>query len=161
MTMLNLEALLDESMDAVEEAPNYVTPENGVYILEVVDTGAEAVEAKPAKDGQEAKDGYVRLKHVYSIKEVISQEGEPIAVNSLFSDSWMATDTGLPHFKTRTLDIAEANGEDREALGKLKLGEMLAGVKGLVFKVVIKKVARAGAGNEGRYNTRLENIQKV
>jgi hypothetical protein len=152
--MLNLDALLDQSMAEVEAAPNYVEPENGHYILTVADTSAD--KKKSTKEGQE---DYVVLKHQYRIDEVKQQEGMPIAPGSLFSDQWMLTDKGLPYFKARTLDIAEANGEDREALGGLKLSEMLAGVKDMQFQCIIKKTPRSD--DSGRFNIRIESIAAV
>lgn len=154
MSMLNLDALLDQSMAEVEAAPNYVEPENGQYILTVEDTGADQVKSKEA-----GKDDYVRLKHVYKIEQVVQQEGMPIAPGSLFSDSWMFSDAGLPYFKARSCDIAEANGEDREAIGGLKVSELLAGVKGMTFQCVIKKTPRKD--DPTRYNIRIENICAV
>lgn len=153
-TILNLDALLDQSMEEVAEAPNYVQPETGVYVLTVVDTSAQKNKSKDAD-----KPDYVTLHHVYRIDGVEQQEGMPIAPGSLFTDRWMAQDKGLEFFKTRFLDIAEANGEDRNELSKLKLGEMLEGAKGMTFKCVIAKVSR-GTDDKGveRFNTRINNI---
>ncbi len=141
-------------MAEVEAAPNYVEPENGIYILTVADTAAEQKKSK-----EEGKDDYVQLKHVYQIDKVIQQEGMPIAPGSLFSDQWMFNDKGLPYFKARSCDIAEANGESREEIGALKVGELLSGVKGMSFQCVIKKTPRKDA--EGRFNIRIESISAV
>ena len=156
MPMLNLDALLDSSMDAVKEAPNYVQPENGIYHLEVVET-----EIKKNTSKEEGKDDYATMHHEYKILKVEQQEGMPIAEGSLFGDRWMYQDKGLEYFKTRTLDIAEANGEERAAVAGLSLRDMLTGVKGMTFKCVITKSARTGAGQEGKFNTRISNIQAI
>lgn len=152
--MLNLDAILDTSMEEVQEAPNYVVPENGIYVLRVANT-----EAKTNKSKEEGKEDYVTLHHEYEILEVVEQEGLPIAPGSLFGDRWMFQEKGLEYFKTRTLDIAEANGEDRTEIGRLKLSEMLQGVKDMTFKCVIAKSPRSD--DPTRFNTRISNICKA
>lgn len=164
-TMLNLDELLDSSMEDVETAPDYVEPENGVYILKVAEAKIEQGSITDPAKVQKAKDEgkpttFARLRHTYSIEQVISQEqGTPIKPGSMFSDQWMASkESGLPYFKARTIAIAVANGEDGDTIGKLSIREMLEGVTDLSFRCVIKKTPRSD--NSGRFNIRVEQISE-
>lgn len=158
MSILDLEAILGESMESVEAAPDYVQLDTGVYTLVISDTGIKKQKrdlTKPENAGKDAE--YVQLSHTYAVEAVHECEGKlPPAIGSLTTDTWMYGETGLPYFKARTLAICEANGEDPEQIGKLSLGEQLEGVKGLRFKVSVTKQERTDA--PGRFNTRFSNI---
>lgn len=162
MSMLNLEAILGESMAAVEAAPDYVQLETGVYVLEVVDTGIKKQKRDMSKEQNKDKDPeFVQLSHTYKVVEVVQTDGSvlPVAVGSLTTDTWMYGEAGLPHFKARTIAIAEAAGTPKEEVENLALGEMLEGVKGLKFKVAVAKTARSD--DPTRFNTRFSNFTPV
>lgn len=162
-SILNLDALLDQSMEAVEAAPNFVDLETGIYILEVLEGKADKQktkdEAKAKAEGKPLE--YVVLKHQYKVIEVIQTEGNaiPVAAGSLCSDQWQLGEKGLPHFKTRTTAIAVANGEDAATVDTLTVGQCLQAVKGLTFKCSARKQERSD--KPGFYNVRIENIQSV
>lgn len=161
MGMLDLDSLLDQDLANVEAAPNYVTPENGVYRLKV--TEAKAEEKKSSKPEAGKPDHYAVIVLQYSIEQVYEQqEGTlPVAPGSLFSDQFQFSDKGLPYLKTRLAEILTANGEDGTAIvNSTKMSALLAGIKDMEFEVRIKKVAQKkdGVVVEGQYNTRLENI---
>lgn len=164
MSLLNLDELLSQSMSAVEAAPNYVDLETGVYILEVVEAKADKKktkdEAKAKAEGKPLE--YVQLIHQYKVVEVLQTEADklPVAAGSLCSDQWGLNEKGLPYFKTRTADIAVANGEERATVDTLSIKECLDAVKGLQFKCSAKKVVRMDNGQE-RTNVRIENISAV
>lgn len=160
MSILNLEEMLGESMQEVEAAPNYVTLETGSYILVVKDTDAKKMKAKDEekakKEGKPTE--FVQLQHLYEVEEVLSTEGNamPVAAGSLTTDTWQFTEQGKPYFKSRTVDIAVANGEDGEAIGALSAGDMLQGVKGMRFKCTATKTPRSD--NPAFFNVRISNI---
>lgn len=162
MSILDLDAELSQSLSATEAAPDYVTPENGVYILTVKDTSAEK---KDFKDKEKARkegkgDQFIQLKAVYTIDEVIEQEGAPIKAGSMFSEQWVFGDPGTSYFKARVRDIAVATGAKEEDIDGLSVKEALEAMKGLSFKVNIKQNKRQVEGNE-MINVRLNNVRPV
>jgi hypothetical protein len=161
MGMLNLDAMLDSDLSAVEAAPNYITPENSICRLEVVDAKAEEKKSTKKEPGQ--PDSYVVLILQYGIVSVYEQEEGtmPMAPGSIFSDQFQFSDKGLPYFKTRAAEIISASGEDgAEVVNSTKMSAILLGLKGMQFDARIKKIQqrRDGVIIEGQFNTRLENI---
>lgn len=148
-TLLNLDDMLGQSLETVQAAPDFVQLENGVYILSVKDTKAEK---KASKD--KAKGDYILLTLQYEVAEVIEQEGTPIKVGSLTSESFMFTEQGLPYFKGRVAQIAVANNGSEEDVNGLSVKEALDAVKGMAFKVNAKQ-----SKNGERVNIRLQNIR--
>lgn len=148
-TLLNLDDLLGQSLESVEAAPEFVQLENGVYTLTVSEAKAEK---KASKD--KAKGDYILLTLQYKVEEVVEQEGTPIKVGSLTSESFMFTEQGLPYFKGRIAQIAVANNGSEEDVNGLSVKEALEAVKGMSFKVNAKQ-----SKNGDRVNVRLQNIR--
>lgn len=148
-TLLNLDDMLGQSLETVQAAPDFVQLENGVYVLTVKETKAEK---KASKD--KAKGDYILLTLQYEVAEVIEQEGTPIKVGSLTSESFMFTEQGLPYFKGRVAQIAVANNGSEEDVNGLSVKEALDAVKGMAFKVNAKQ-----SKNGERVNIRLQNIR--
>lgn len=162
MTMLNLDELLDQDLSNVQAAPNYITPEESILDLEVVDAkGDKKTRANP-EPGQDKE--YIVLLLTYAIDGVVEQkEGTmPMAPGSLFSDQFQYNEKGLPFFKSRVLDIIKANSpEDVEAASVAKVSELLSGIKGMKFRAAVKRrVSKGKEGNE-MINIRLEGISPV
>lgn len=151
MSLLNLDDLLGQSLDSVEAAPEFVQLENGLYNLSVKDTKAEK---KASKD--KTKGDYILLTLQYQVEEVHEQEGTPIKVGSLTSESFMMSEQGLPYFKGRIAQIAVANGGSEDDVNGLSVKEALEAVKGMAFKVNAKQ-----SKNGDRTNVRMQNIRSV
>lgn len=160
MSVLDLDALLNESLETVQAAPNFITPETSICDLTITDAKAEKKKKNNPAPGEAAE--YVALILQYSIDNIHEQaEGTlPMAPGSLFSEQFSYNEKGLPYFKARAIDIGKANGEAdaEESIGKAKVGEILAGIKGMRFKCKITKVA---GQKEGQFNTRIGNIMPV
>ena len=126
-TILDLDALMDQSMDTVEAAPDYVIPPAGQYVLSV-----ENVEIKQ-KDSKKPEGGkYARIQLTYKIEGIVQTSEMAPAVGSMFSDSFMADEEGLKYFKRQAQNIL-----NMKALGQIKLGELMTGLKGAAFKAQI------------------------
>lgn len=156
MSILDLDAELSQSLAETEAAPDFITPENGVYILEVADTSAEK---RNTKDKEKAiKEGkaltYISLGVRYTILEILEQEGQPIKPGSIFSENFMLGDPGTSYFKARVRDIAVATGGKEEDVDSLSIKEALEAVKALTFKVNIKQVKKGD-----NINIRMSNIR--
>lgn len=166
-TILDLDSILDQSMEEVKEAPNFITPENSVLALAVmkVEIAKKKSKEEAVKEGKPAE--YAQISATYGIQKVYEQEKDtaPMGVGSQFSETWLAEGKGIEFFKTRACDIAEANGVDREEFGKLSLRMMIESLNGgeVAFKANIKKIARPAqpGKTEVYYNTRIENITAV
>lgn len=148
-TLLNLDDMLGQSLKTVQAAPDFVQLESGVYVLSVKETKAEK---KASKD--KTKGDYILLTIQYEVADVIEQEGTPIKVGSLTSESFMFTDQGLPYFKGRIAQIAVANNGSEDDVNGLSVKEALEAVKGMSFKVNAKQ-----SKNGDRVNIRLQNIR--
>lgn len=160
MSLLDLDAMLGQSLSTTEAAPDFITPENGSYIFEVKDTKASKKEVKDKaaalKEGKPTE--YVSLEFTYVIAEVIDQEGHPIKPGSLFSERFIFSEQGLPYFKARVRDIAVASGGSEEDADSLSIKEALEAVKGIRFAVDVRLNKRVVNGNE-LVNARLNNIR--
>jgi len=159
MSLLDLDEMLGQSLSATEAAPDFITPENGTYVLEVKETKASKKEVKDK--AQALKDGkpteYVSLEFTYAVDSVVEQEGHPIKPGSLFMERFTFSEQGLPYFKARVRDIAVASGGSEEDADGLSIKEALEAVKGIKFTTVIKLNKRVVNGNE-MVNVRLNNI---
>lgn len=160
MSLLNLDEMLGQSLASTEAAPDFITPENGDYILVV--TEAKAVKKEVKDKAAALKEGkpteFVSLPFTYTIEQIIEQEGQPIKPGSLFNENFMLTETGLPYFKARVRDIAVANSAAAEDVDALSIGEALKAVKTLSFRCTIKLSKRNVNGNEIS-NVRISNIR--
>lgn len=161
MGMLDLDALLDSDLKDVEAAPNYVTPENGIYKLVVKDAKAEEKKSTKPEAGKPDTYAVVILQYEIAIVHEQQEGTMPVAPGSLFSDQFQFSEKGLPYLKTRLADILTANGEDGvDVVNTTKMSALLIGIKGMEFECQIKKVAQKkdGVVVEGQYNTRIESI---
>lgn len=160
MSLLDLDALLGQSLSTTEAAPDFVTPENGVYIQTVVEAKAAKKDVKDkaaaVKEGKPTE--YISLEFTYQINEIVEQEGQPIKPGSLYSERFMLTEQGLPYFKARVRDIAIASGGAAEDVDGLSIGEALEAVKNIQFKVNVKLNTRKVNGNDVT-NVRLANLR--
>lgn len=99
-TLLDLDAMLDEDMSAVENLPDYITPPSCDAVLDIKSCELEQFD-KRGKDGEKDSKA-VRIRLTYAIEEVTEYaEDDPLVVESgsLFSDTFMFDDKGKAIFK--------------------------------------------------------------
>lgn len=128
-TLLDLDSILDESLEAVEAAPEFVTPDTGNYRLRLKDVKTNVREAKD-KDAAIAEGkptSWGQLKFIYVVEEVYSVEGEglPVMAGSLFSEDFNLTEQGKPYMKARIQDLTEASGGSKEDADALTLRDVI------------------------------------
>ena len=142
--MLDLEQLANETLDAIPEAPDFVTPPNGEYVLSVKDAIIDKYKDKEGNAKQ-------RLKITYAIDETVSvaDNEPPVPDQSIFTETFMATEQGLGYFKKRIKDVMNLS----DTAG-VTLGDMMNSVKGVQFKarITIKKSPNPKGGE-------YENVQ--
>lgn len=129
-TILDLDALLDSTMDGVKDVPDFVNPPAGVYMLRVKEAKSEQYTQK-AKDGKPEQKA-LRLKIMYEVAETIETKEAPVADGSLFSESFMATEDGLGYFKNQAKKIFNV-----KELGDAKIRDILESLTGQEFKAAI------------------------
>lgn len=145
-TILDLDAMMDESLDSVPDMPDFMNPPNGFYGLRIKEAKIEQYETK-AKDGKPATTG-TRIRVTTEVAETIECEGMPVPNGTLFSETFQGTEDGLGYFKKhaiKVLNVADVKG--------VPLREILASLAGAEFQAKIKTKTVKANGNE------YENLQ--
>lgn len=144
-TLLDLNNMLNDNLDSVPDAPDFVTPPAGEYRLSVKDCAVDTYEKKKEPGVQKQ-----RLKMTYTIVQTIStlNNEQPVPDGSIFTETFMATEQGLGYFKKRIKEIMNAT----DVVG-VTLADMMNSVKGNEFaaRLTIKKSVVSG--------TEYENVQ--
>lgn len=138
-TILDLEAITDDVLDGIAEAPDYVTPPAGEYSLSVHDAIIDKYKDKEGNAKQ-------RIKISYSINETLSlaDKEPPVPNGSIFTETFTATEQGVSFFKKRVKEITGA--DDLTGVGGIP--GMLDAIKGTDFdcRLTIKKSDKPGGG---------------
>lgn len=154
-TLLDLNDVLNTSIDGVEDAPEFVTPPDGSYRLTVNDAKAEDYKTTDKETQEELKK--TRLKIFYSTvktKELSNPEEQPVADGSLFSESFMTNAQGLSYFKRQAKNIL---GED--AIKGATIGDILKELcQGHQFDADVRVKVSQGKGQDGAKRT-FSNVQ--
>lgn len=108
-TILDLDAMMDETLDAVADIPDFVNPPAGTYQIAIKSCEVKPVPAKPAKGDKPATPAGSQIRITYSVAETIETKGEPVPNGSLFSENFQGTDQGLEFFKARAKNILNAD----------------------------------------------------
>lgn len=142
-TLLDLDALMEEKMDGVEAAPEFVDPSNGVHNFQVIKLEPSNREAKDkAKAQAEGKaTEWVTIKLTYRILDTVECEGLPPKPGSLCSEDFTFNDQGKPYLKARLQSIFAANGIGAEDFNGLTMGEQAAFIASeeVVFQATTKE----------------------
>jgi len=100
-TLLDLDNVDDMNFDEIPEAPGFIEPPDGVYILDVTKA---CIEEYTTKEGEERK----RFSHYYSVAKVVEladpNEQAP-NVGDKFSERFMMNEQGLKFWKTKAKAI--------------------------------------------------------
>jgi len=97
-----MDSLLDESLDNVEAAAEFVDLPNGEYVLHIKKAEAKELEAK------EDKPAGVRVNIVYEVVDTVALADTtktPVDNGSMASEGFNLTEQGLPYFKRYLLNI--------------------------------------------------------
>lgn len=148
-TILDLDALLDESLDSIPDLPEYMNPPDGAYQLRCKEVKIETYKTKP-KNGEAAKEGTrIRMTtEVTATTELAKADQAPVADGTLFSETFQGTEEGLSFFKQRALKILNVTD-----LKGVPLREIMATLQGADYEAKITtKVSKVG-------DSTYENIQ--
>src|SRR5690606_31920075 len=126
-TILDLDKLMDSTLDNVADIPDYMNPPNGLYVLSIHDAVIEKGKAK--EDGKPVGS---RFKLTYKVDETIETTEAPVADGTLFNETFMGTEQGLEFFKKRVKSVMNADD-----LSGVAIRDLLEGLKGVQFKAAL------------------------
>lgn len=153
-TILDLDNMINESLDSIPDAPDFTNPPAGEYRLLCKDAIVDKYETTKEPGIQKQ-----RLKITYSIIETISTatNEQPVPDGFLFTETFMATEKGLSYFKKRIKDVMNVS----DTTG-VSLGDMMNSVKGMEFKarITIKKSPNPNDPNNPYENTQIRVVQE-
>lgn len=98
--LLDLDSMLEETMDAVEAAPDFVEPPDGKYRLKTVSCKLSIKEVTDEETGKEVQKARILcILALVACHEQVNQEELPAELGSIFSQSWTWTKDGQGFFK--------------------------------------------------------------
>ena len=119
-TVLDLDSILDMTLDGVKDVPDYVNPPTGNYVLSIEDS---KFEIKTNKD----KEKVGRFSVTYKVEETIdlaSDKELPVADGSLYSENFTYSEDGIAYLKKQAKKILNVESVDgvslRDLLDSLK-----------------------------------------
>lgn len=119
-TVLDMDSILDMTLDGVKDVPDFVNPPSGAYILSI---GDAKFEIKKNKDNEKVGRFTVTYKVEQTI-ELASDKELPVADGSLFSESFTYTEDGIAYLKKQAKKLLNVDSVDgvslRDLLDSLK-----------------------------------------
>lgn len=144
-TILDIDSILDNTLDSTPDVPDYVTPPDGNYLLDINDALIEKFKGKESEG--------LRIKLTFAVAATVELAKDtelPVADGSLFNMTYQATEDGLAYFKKdakKLMNVADVNGVSiRDILSNLK------DVKGMPAQIKIRK-------STGAQGQQYENVQ--
>lgn len=129
-TILDLDSMLDGNLDSVQAAPDYTNlPPVGSYKFDVTDAKLEKFKKK-GKDGEADTEAVrIRLSYALTTIELAKDAGEPpLADGTLYSESFMYSEEGLPWFKKHAQAVLNTD------IAGASMRDLLDGLKGASFE---------------------------
>jgi len=144
-TVLDLDAIMTETLDNIPDAPDFNVPPPGEYTLRVTEAKVDKYFTKKEPEVQKQ-----RLKIIYEVVSTlsVSVKEPPVPDGSLFSEQYQATEEGLSYFKKRIIQAMNVSD-----VAGVTLADMMSSVKGCVFNA--RLTVRKTKGEDG---TEYENI---
>lgn len=143
-TILDIDSILDNTLDATPDVPDFATPPTGDYIISVTDAKIEKYKSK-----DESKGEGLRIKLTYSVDQtlqLVDDKELPVADGTLFTETYQATEDGLAFFKKsakKLLNVTDVNGISiRDILASL------VDVKGIKARIKLRKTTSNGRDYE-------------
>ena len=145
---LDLGAMLESNLNDIPDAPDFLTPPAGEYMLEVKDAKIESYSTKAEPNVTKQ-----RIRISYAVSSTLSVAGAepPVPDGSLFSETFMGTTQGLSFFKKKVQDITQSS-----SVADVSLGDLLDSIKGASLKA---RITIKTSPNPNDPNRPYENLQ--
>lgn len=149
-TILDLDAMMDETLDSVPDMPDYQNPPDGLYKLKTVSAKIEQYTSK-AKDSKPASSGS-RIRLTTAVANTVEcPSGMPVPDGTLFSETFQGTEEGLGYFKARAIKILNVTD-----LKGVALRDILSSLEGAEYDAKIStKVTKVGDNVYENLNVRV------
>lgn len=144
-TLLDLDSVNDMSFDEIPDAPGFVEPPDGVYMLTITKAAIEKYKTKEQEERQ-------RFAHYYGVAEVIelaNPDEQAPTVGDKFSERFMMNEQGLKFWKTKAHQIL---GE----VGKITVANALAELSTGNYTFKARVQTKKSKGKDGK---EYRNIQ--
>jgi hypothetical protein len=149
-TLLDLESMQDDTLDHVQEAPDFIQPPAGDY--KIVTKGGKITKFEN-DDGTETQSIQVTLAVVETL-ELVSNDEPPVPDGSLFTIRFQGTIDGLAMFKREVRKMADVEDLAGATLGSIF--DMLA--EELEFYGRVSYSSYKGRDGERRQSLKLRVI---
>ena len=151
-TILDIDALLDSTLDAVPDMPDYLNPPTGNYVLSI--TEAEIKAGKPADPAKKQAAKAPRIVITYRVDSTVETDGVPVPDQTLFTEGFQGTEDGVAFFKKQAKKLL--NVEDLSGVTIRDILEALKGVQN--FNAMLKNVVSQGEGGKEYENVNVRPI---
>lgn len=149
-SILDLNAMMETTLDTIPDAPDYSNPPAGEYRIGVKEAKVDSYQNKSGEDMQ-------RLKITYFIVETKNTAANeaPVPDGTMFTETFQATEMGLSFFKARVKAIMNVSD-----LVGVSLGDMMGSIKGTEFdcRISIKKSPKPGSTTEFYENLQIKVV---
>jgi hypothetical protein len=156
-TLLDLDDVEGMDFDSIEDAPGFVTPPDGLYMLTLTKACVEAYKTKATAD--KPSENRKRFAHYYAIAKVLelddSTEQAP-KEGDKFSERFMHNAEGIKYWKTKAKAIL---GD----IGKVSVANVLAELSSgnYTFKAKIQNKKSKGKSDNKEYTNTQVRVLKV
>lgn len=151
-TILDIDALLDSTLDSVPDMPDYLNPPTGNYVLSI--TEAEIKAGKPADPAKKQAAKAPRIVITYRVDQTIETDGVPVPDLTLFTEGFQGTEDGVAFFKKQAKKLL--NVEDLSGVTIRDILEALKGVQN--FNAMLKNVVSQGDGGKEYENVNVRPV---
>lgn len=154
-TILDMDALFDQKMGAVETAPDFVNPPAGFYALEIKECGPEKYKTKAENNKPSVEKTRIKtLITVVETKELSDTSQPPVSNGSLFSLQNNADEEGVKYFKRFAMNVMNATEAD---VADASFKDIFSGMKGFKFDAAIT-IAKSSKDGKDYENIRVRPI---
>lgn len=151
-TLLDLNAMMESTLDAIPEAAGFENPPDGEYTLTVKDAAVDSYKNKEQQNVQ-------RLKIVYTVAATLSTASgeQPVPDGTMFSETFQGTEQGVGFFKKRIKEILAVSD-----LAGVTLKDMMDSAKGATFdaRLSTKKTPKKDVPGEFWENLNIRVVRK-
>lgn len=145
-TILDIDSILDETLDQTPDLPDYINPPAGDYRLGMNDAKIEKYKTKNEKQ-QEIE--ALRIKLTYAVNstlQVAKDTDLPVADGTLFTETFQVTEDGKAYFKKQAKKIL--NVENLDGVKLRDIIETLKDQKDFPARIKVRNSVKNGVTYE-------------